>query len=141
MEKLWIISYFEMMLLVRKRKVLIYSLLASLAGGILFSLSGRSEYGLLLVLPVSSLLMARETDLRARIGQTMRTGLPSVTLSHIAASIALLPFLLALSILYIVTTLMFRAGYPNDPVIPGSAFLLALIAGFTAKSTANEPGG
>lgn len=132
-EKVWVLAFYELRLLVCSRRKLPGLLCLPILGGLFFGLAARSAsaYGLFLILPLSSLFLA---DANFRLGSLLSAlprGLVKPAARHTSRALAVLLVLGAQAALYIGVIALFDSRSVPGPGIIVAALALAVVVGFT----------
>ena len=90
-EKIWVIAYFEMKLLIRSRTRLLAALALPVVMAIFFGLAEHAAYGLFLILPISSFLILKPA---------LSTEYLLIPYPYLSKTLAMLPVLAAQAALY-----------------------------------------
>jgi len=136
-EKVWVLAFYELRLLVRSRGKLPGLLCLPILGGVFLGLTARltagsaSAYGLFLILPLSSLFLA---DANFRLGSLLSAlprGLVKPAERYTSRALAVLLVLGAQATLYTGVIALFDPGSVPGPGIIVAALALSLVVGFT----------
>jgi len=140
MEKLYILSFYELKLLVRSKRRLLCALCLPLVGGLFFGIIARKTaefpagYGLFLVLPMSSLFLAAERGISVRSGNHPPAHLVKPGLDRASKAAADLLILVVQAAVYIaVTTLIEPQSAPGLGTAAG-ALAASLVVGLLVGS-------